>query len=201
LDGLSSPEGRQLQRDVWNTKYQVSIRLSPKGREKVLRNTQSGIVTKAIQLTAGAAKSRRWQYSVYWQMLASLESHPSCLSFGNLLDGTDDHCRSVAISSTTAQKFRILSVKMGLQDVRIGSSVDTTDEAPRQRVTFKALGYNDGKSPSTDGTRRFLSGTIEVQTTDKLRPIVEIPWSAMLDSSVKPYSKPDSLKSPSERRL
>ena len=134
-------------------------------------------------------------------MLASLESHPSCLSFGNLLDGTDDHCRSVVISSTTTQKFRILSVKTGLQDLRIESSVNTTDKAPRQRVTFKALEYNNGKNPSTDGTRRFLSGTIEVQTTDKLRPIVEIPWAAMLDSSVKLHSKVDSLKSSSERRL
>ena len=81
LDDLSRPEVRQLQRGVWNTKYQLSIRLSPKGREKVIRNTQSEIVTEAIHLASGPAKSRQWQYSVYWQMQASLESHPSCPEF------------------------------------------------------------------------------------------------------------------------
>ena len=111
------------------------------------------------------------------------------------------HRRSVVISSTTGQKFRITSVKVQRQDVRIESSVDMTDEAPRQRVTFEALDYDDSKSASADGKRRFLSGTLQVHTTDKLRPVVEIPWSAMLDSSFKLDSEADSAKSSSERRL
>ncbi len=201
LEGVSSPEVRQLQRGVWNSKYDVSIRLSPKGRETVLRNAQSGIITKAIQLAAGAAKSRRWQYSVYWQVRASLEFHPSCLSFGNLLDGTDDHCKSVVISSTTAQKFRIVSVKRESRDVRIETAVEKTDDAVRQLVKFKALRYADTGGRPTDSAVRFLSGTIHVQTSDRLRPTVEIPWSAVLDPSVERRSEANPQKGSPELKL
>jgi Protein of unknown function (DUF1573) len=203
LNIVSGPEVRRLQRDVWNTRYQISIGLSPKGRETILHNSQSGLITKTIQLTAGEEKSKKWQYSVYWKALAPLESHPSSLSFGNLLDETDDHCRRIVILSTTNKEFQIVSDKNQIQEIRIESSVDASDEAPQHGVRFKAimLGHGDAKGRSTGGPRRFLSGTIQVHTTDRRRPIVEIPWSAMLDSSVKLRSRADQPKSSSEPGL
>ena len=91
LELSPNPEKRQLQRDVWNTKYRLSVGLSEKGKDALARNSRSGVITKTIGLTAGS--SRRWSYSVYWQVLAPQASYPSFLSFGNLLDDGDDHSR------------------------------------------------------------------------------------------------------------
>jgi len=79
--------------------------------------------------------------------------------------------------------------------------VDTTDEAPQHRVKFKALGHSDANGRSPYRSTGFLSGTIQLQTTDKLRPIVEIPWSAMLDPSVRLRSEADHSELSSEPRL
>jgi hypothetical protein len=199
ITSLSS-EVRQLQRNVWTTRYQVTIGLSAKGREAVLHNAQPGLITKAIQIAAGEPRSRRWQYSVYWQTLAPLESQPSHLSFANLMDEGDDHCSSITISSTTDEKFRIISVTNQSQGIQIESTVDTADDAPQHRLKFKARELNDTKGRSTGGPRRFFSGRIQVRTTHKLRPVVEIPWSAMLDPSVTIHSNADHPKSSSEPR-
>jgi hypothetical protein len=194
----SKPRVRRLQRDIWDTRHRVSIGLSPKGREKVLHNSRPGIITKAVQLTVG--KSRHWQYSVYWQTLASLESHPSYLSFGNALDYNDDRHGSVTISSTTNEKFRIVHIKNHAGDTRIESNVDTTSEAPRHRVQFRlrAPGHWGNGARAADEPVRFLSGTIQVETTDKLQPMVEIPWSAMLTPSAKARPKPGRSGTSSE---
>ena len=179
----SSPEARWLPPDVWNTRYHVTIGLSPKGREAVLHGSHSELITKAILVTAG--DSRRGEYSVYWQVLAPLVSHPSYLSFGNLLDEKVDHGKSTTISSTTDERFRIVSVESAHGDVQIESSVDSSVDALQHRVRFKAPEHKVNKGHGRAGPRRFLSGTIHVRTTDKLQPIVEIPWSAMWDPSVR----------------
>lgn len=201
LSSLSSPEVRRLQRGVWNTRYQISMGLSPMGREAVLHGAQSGLVTKTVDLRAGASRSRQWQYSVYWQARSPLECCPSYVTFGNLLDEKDDHCRKVVISCTTNGMFRIVSIRSQPQDIRFESSVDTVDDAPQHRMKFTAPRYNGAQGQTPGGHSRFLSGTIQFLTTHKLRPVVEIPWSAMLDPSVKPRSTANPPKSSSERGL
>jgi hypothetical protein len=100
----SRPEALQVQRNVWRVRYKVSVGLSPKGREAVLQVSKPGLITKAIQLETDEPTPRRWNYSVYWRTSASLESHPSTLAFGNIMDETDDHGGRVTISSTTNQR-------------------------------------------------------------------------------------------------
>jgi uncharacterized protein YceK len=190
LEISSGPESRQLQRGVWNTRYELSIGLSNKGRETIIHNVRSDINNKFVQLRTGGPNSRSWQYSIYWRTLASLESHPSVLSFGNLSDDRDDHCRSITISSTIGGKFRIVTTKSQSQHIRVESYVDTAGEESQHRLRFKAIGQGSSNGPMTDGpSRRFLSGTIQVQTTDKIRPVLDIPWSAIEDTSVKPHSR------------
>ena len=195
----SSPEVHQLQRDVWSTKYQITVGLSPKGRDSVLRNTQFALKTTVIRIAAGKQNSWRGQYSVYWQTSAPLESHPSHVSFGNLLDG-DGHSRRITISSTTNEKFRIVSIKEQSPDVRIESTVNTSDEAALHRVNFEVPGFKRSEGRPSDAPRRFLSGRIQIQTTNKLQPVVEIPWSAMLDPSVGIHAREDNPRSSSEPR-
>ncbi len=180
---VAGPETRRLQRDVWNTRYKVSIGLSDSSREKLSQTPQSGIVTKEVQLVAGESPPRRWQYSVYWQQLAPLESHPSYLCFGNLLDKADDHHRSVTISSSAGQKFRIVSIKTYSLELEIESVASLDSETTRHQVEFKARQIG-AAGHAADGKRRFLAGEIGVQTTDPLLPVVKIPWSAMIDSRV-----------------
>jgi len=194
LNVLSKAEVRKLQRDMWKTTYKVSIGLSAQGRQMALRNAGAGIVTKTIELTTDGPKSRRWQYSVYWQTLASLQSHPSYLSFGNLLDATDDHRRRVVISSTTGERFRILSVNCPSRDVRIEPTFDAADEVPRQTVDFDVPRDSTVEPRLNDSSTRFFSGTIQVQTTNKFQPLVKIPWSAMLHRPVNPPSKVGQAK-------
>jgi Protein of unknown function (DUF1573) len=181
LNVLSKASARKLQSDVWMTTYKLSIGLSAKGRQAALGSAGAGVVTKTIDLKVGEPKARRWQYSVYWQTLASLQCHPSHISFGNVLDPADDHLRRVAISSTTGNRFRILAVTGESRDIRIRSTFDAADDLPRHVVTLEVSQDNVVGPSSDDGARRFLSGKIQVRTTDKLRPVVEIPWSAMLD--------------------
>jgi Protein of unknown function (DUF1573) len=194
LSILSGPEVRRLQRDVWKTRYQVAIGLSSKGCEAVLHDSRTGLITKTVQLSAGESRSRQWHFSVYWQAVPPLVSHPEYLSFGNLLDEMDNHWRSVVISSTTRDKFRIVSAKNQSRDVRIEFSVDSPGDAPRHCVKFRVPQQDDAQGQSADGTRRFLSGTVHVQTTGKPLPAVEIPWSAMLDPSVKLRPSADQPK-------
>ena len=197
LSIVSGPEARRLQPGVWNTRYRISIGLSPKGRETILRNDQSGLVTKLVHINAGKARVKPYQYSVFWTALAPLECRPSYLTFGNLLDEKGGHSARMAISSTTNEKFRILSVKSDDQDLRIQSSIDSLDEAERHCVTIKPLARGGPSGVSTDGVSRFLSGTIEIQTTDKRRPVLEIPWSASRDPLGEPRSQVPRPKSSS----
>jgi hypothetical protein len=192
-------EVRRLQRDVWNTRYQVSVRLSRTGRETILGSPRSGMVTSTIQFNAGESASRRSQYSVYWHTLAPLETHPSYVSFGNLLDETEGHSRTVSISSTVGAKFRIVSIESRSQSITIGSKVEAVGDASQHNLVLKASGPNQAAMRSTHGAKRFLSGTIQVRTTEKRRPVVTIPWSAMLDLTTtqrteagRPKSSPES---------
>ena len=190
------PEVRKLQREVWNTRYQITIGLSPKGRDAVSRGSHSGLITKTIQLVADESKSRHWGYSVYWETRPSIESHPSYVSFGNLLEQGEDRSRSIVISSTTNEGFRIVAIRSQPRDIQIEAVDEGGGETPRHRVRLKFTGSNDVGRRPTFGPRYF-SGTIEVRTTDKRRPVVEIPWSAMMDSPIKPRSPSDQAKSSS----
>jgi hypothetical protein len=176
---------RRLRSNVWNTTYQASVRLSARGRETVLLNSpRPGIVTKTIQINLGESAPRRPQYSVYWQTLEPLEpleAHPSYVSFGNLLDDAESHCTTVSISSTVAAKFRIVSVENQSQSITIESTVESGGDASRHTLVLKASGPTKAAMSSTGAASRFLSGTIQVRTTEKRRPVVDIPWSAMLD--------------------
>ena len=197
LDLKVSPlgESRQLQPGVWNTRYSLSVAISPAGRGTVLRNGGSGVVTRAINLKAGASNSRAWQYSVYWQTSASLEARPSFLSFGNLLGGTDDHSRTVAISSTTGQSFRIVAVESRSEDLQIDLVVELGCDAPKHRLRLTPKVTGDLHKGSLGGQRGFFSGTIRVQTNDNLRPFVDIPWSAMLGPAAGVRARPVRLGS------
>ena len=127
--------------------------------------------------------------------------HPSYVSFENLLDERDDHCRSITISSTTNEKFRVISIKGTVSGCPIEFAVDTTDEAVLHRVKFNVSETKVSEGLATIARRRFLSGTIRVRTTNKSQPVVEIPWSAMLDRSVSLHSREAHPRSSSEPRL
>jgi hypothetical protein len=200
LDITSGPEVRRLQRGVWDTRYKVGFRLSSKGRATLLGATQSALITKTVRLAGGEAGARPWQYTVFWKALAPLESHPSNLSFGNLLDGRDDHSRRVLVSSTTGETFRILSIASPAEDFRIESAVDTTEEAGSHLVKFRAVAKAASDSRSASAMRHFLSGRIQVHTTEKRSPIVEIPWSALIEPSDREGLGPDQSRSGSSPR-
>jgi hypothetical protein len=65
---------------------------------------------------------------------------------------------------------------------------------------FKAWRRGNAEARPIDGTRRFVSGAIQVRTTDQLRPLVEIPWTAMLDPSAGSNDTADQLKTFSKPR-
>ena len=153
----------------------------------VLRSPRTSIVNKTIQFNVG--DSREWQYTVFWKTLPSLESSPSHLSFGNLLDGMGDHSKSTIISSTMNEKFGIISVACDPRDILIEAIVDDANEATHHAIQLKAPKRSGAIAGSADGPRKFLSGAVHVHTTDKLRPVVEIPWTAMLDPTVKTRSQ------------
>ena len=146
-------------------------------------------MTKSIELRVDRPKPRVWQYSVYWQTLASLQSHPSCLSFGNLLDPNDNNQQRVVISSTTGERFRLLSIKSDQRDIHMESEFDAASESSRHVVSLRARSDAGVETRLLDGRRRFFIGTIQVQTTDRSQPFVEIPWSATLDRLVSPPSE------------
>jgi hypothetical protein len=186
LNVLSKSDARSLQPDMWKTTYKISMGLSAKGRQIVSRNLGTGLVTKIIELKVNKPKPRTWQYSVYWQTLASLQSHPSSLSFGNVLDPGDNKSRRVVISSTTGESFRLLSIKSQHRDIQIEPEFDAANESPRQVVSFNARTDAAAETNLVDGRRRFFTGTIQVQTTDKSQPFLEIPWSATRDPLASP---------------
>jgi hypothetical protein len=175
------PEFRSLQPDVWNTRYKLSIGLSQEGRDMLSHDSHSGIISKTIQLAAG--KSRQWSYSVFWQALPPVVGHPSYLNFGNLSDEKDNHVKTMVISSTTGGKFKILSIKNQSSEIPFETVFDPTSDAPSHPVRLRI-----GTPKLTGSKRQFLAGTIQVQTTDRSRAIVEIPWSASIDPTVEPHS-------------
>jgi hypothetical protein len=183
------PESRKLQADMWKTTYKASIGLGENGRQKVLSKREPGIHTETIELSVQNPEPRRWQYSMYWQVMPSLQSHPSHLSFGNVLDAAEDHRRHVMISSSTEDRFRILSVKSDSPAIRIEPAFNATDEAARHTVNFRAIGESAIELPQKGTPVRFCSGIIQVQTTDKFQPVVTIPWSATLERSGSQSSK------------
>lgn len=182
-------EVHALQPKGWNTKYELSIRLSPKGLQNVREGSYSGIVTRTINLVSPGSKSRPWQYSVYWQALDSLEVHPSYLVFGNLLDEGDDHSGSVTITTTTNETFRVVSVNGDSDHVRMDSKFDSMEYGGRHRLTFKPRPDEFLSQIRPGESRKFASGIIQVHTTNGRKPIVQIPWSAMLESSASRRSK------------
>ena len=187
---------RRLQPQGWNTTYELSIRLSPKGLQTVRESSQSGVVTRTIDLLSPGSKSRRWQYTVYWQTLDSLDVHPSYLVFGNVLDEGDDHSRSVTITSTTSETFRIVSINGDSGHVRMASTVDSAEDAGRHRVTFELRPDESVGQNRAGGSPRFASGTIHVRTTDRRKPNIEIPWTAMLEPSGRRDLTGPGVKSP-----
>ena len=92
------------------------------------------------------------------------------------------------------EEFRILSVKCESPEVRIESLYGTSEEAASQRVTLKAAKCKDSK-------RHYLTGLIQVNTTAKVQPIVEIRWSATLDRSLGLRAKAARSGSRSERKF
>lgn len=177
----SGPEFRRLQRDVWHTRYKVSIGLNAIGQEEVYRGSRFGIINNTIQVTvSGSAK--RWPFSVFWQRLAPLESHPAYLSFGNLLDDTDDHHRRITIISVTGEKFRIISIENQSKDMEFRSSADTATMATQHIVTLTPR-HAIATGRVSQEPRRFLAGEIRIETSDTLQPVVKVPWSAMLDGT------------------
>jgi Protein of unknown function (DUF1573) len=184
----SKPEVRRLQRGIWNTRYSINVGLKLRGPGAPSHDSPSGVVTKAIRLEAKAPDSRRWDYSVYWQELPPLDVHPSYLVFGNVLSETGHDHVSVLLSSTTGEGFRVLSVSDRSHNITIESAIDSSSEARQHRIVFKKpRPYEPGGVASTQ-SKRFLSGTIQVRTTSQLRPLVEIPWSAMVESADDDFS-------------
>jgi len=175
LQLFPNPGVRRLEKDVWNTRYTMSAGFSEKGREALRRRSRPGIITKAIELTAG--ESRHWSYSVYWQVLAPLACHPSFLSFGNLRDHREEHSRTITISSTTGERFRITAVKAGSPEVLVEAVYDPSHEAATHRLKITA-------ETNKDTSRRLLAGSIQVQTTAKNQLTVDVYWSATLDRLV-----------------
>jgi Protein of unknown function (DUF1573) len=186
-----NPKTQRLQQGVFNTKYELCIGLSERGREAIRRNLRSGITSKAIEL---AVKSRRWSYSVCWQTAAPLATHPSFLSFGNLSDEKGDHSRTVTISSARGGRFRILSVRNPSPGILIESVYDPSNEGASHRLKITARRNFASKE-------RFLTGSIQVETTDILQPIVDIRWSANLDRPDQARVKADRVYSRSESGL
>jgi hypothetical protein len=201
LNVSPAAEARRLQAGVWDTRYQIAVRLSKKGREVVIHSSLSGLTTKTIKVTARESTTSRWQYSVYWQMSPPLEGHPSYLAFGNLMDDSDPHSASVTISSTTSEQFRIVSIESQSREIQVDATVDSPDMALQHRLRFRAKGRMRPGGSAADEPRRLLSGTIHVRTTGTVRPILEIFWSATLDRSAKVRPQEDRPKSSSEPRL
>ena len=88
------------------------------------------------------------------------------------------------ISSTTGAKFRILSVQSASSDLRIETTTAAAEPASKQVVHLNVPRPSDVQLRLNDRPRRFLSGAIQVQTSDKLQPIVVIPWSAVVERSL-----------------
>jgi hypothetical protein len=175
------PETRELQRGVWNTRYQLSIKLNEKGRKGLDHDPQLGVVAKSIRLSAGG--SRRWAYSVFWQVDAPLAPRPSFLSFGDLDDEGEDHARHVTISSSAGKNFKILSAKNSSSDITIEAEYDASNESPSHQLKLRAL-KKEGSSKA-----RFLAGVIQVHTSCELQPAIELHWSAIMGRSVEPQSR------------
>jgi Protein of unknown function (DUF1573) len=192
LEVLPDAQFQKLQQDAWSSRYRLSVRLSDKGREAMLHNPRSGVIPKSVNLRA--SESRRWSYSVYWQMLAPLAAHPSFLSFGDLSDDKGDHSRIVTISSSTKGRFGILSVKSEPPNLLMDAVYDAGREGVSHRITVTPRRPEASKG-------RFLTGSIQVQTTDRLQPAVEIRWSAILDRLGKDRLRADGPLSPSRPGL
>ena len=175
-----NPEIRRLQRDTWNSRYKLLVGLSPKGRETILRTTDSGPVTRAIEVTAG--DDRTWSYSVYWQISPQIVSQPSFLNFGNLLDEKEDHSRKLTITSKTKEKFKILSIRNQLPDASIECVYDESNEAVSHPLKIVA-------SRHKVSTSRFLTGSIQIETTAKAQPNVAIGWTAVLNRPTETHAK------------
>jgi hypothetical protein len=181
------PEVRQLQRGIWNTRYQLSVGLSSRGRETVVRNPQPEITNKTIEVKVNG--STAWQYTVYWQIPATVQCFPTHLNFGNLLDETDDHRRTVAISSTSGETFRVISVTNESRDFQVEAIFDPSNDATRHSIRIRAPKRSGAENLEAIGSGRFLSGTIQIQTTAKLPPVLRIPWTALTDSAITPLPR------------
>ncbi len=166
-------EARRLKHAIWNTRYQVSVQLSSQGRESLRRSAATGIIAKTVRLSGSTFG--QWTYPIFWERRSPLVSHPSFLSFGNLLsDGNDSHAREVVISSTLNKKFKIISVKNQSVEVPLEATFDSSNEDVYHKLKIII------REPR-HACNRFLSGSLIVETTERLQRTLEIHWSAIAD--------------------
>ena len=169
---VSGPTFRKIRRDIWNTKYELSVGLAGLADASGDGGLFS-VSTRAIELTAPGGE--RWSYPVYWRTTPLLACHPTVLNFGNLLDKADEHVRVVTLCCVGDRKFRILSISADVPGVAIDADFNSTRVASVHRVSIKMGACKPIGS-------QLLAGKIRIQTSETLQPAVDLPWSAMLDS-------------------
>jgi hypothetical protein len=112
-------------------------------------------------------------------VLPQLVASPSVLSFGNIR-GPDEYIAACAtIASPNRRNFRLTSVSSDCPDLQIEAQFDSGREASEHRVKIAMRRYEGSK-------KGYLKGTFHVHTTEPLKRLVTIPWTAVLGSDVGP---------------
>jgi hypothetical protein len=173
-------EVQRIQRDIWRTSYKAMIGLTQGGRRAVPEDARSGIINRTISINGIDANAARRQYSVYWRNPPRIQSHPSYIIFGDLKSLNPLETRRLIVSSASGATFKILGVESNSASVQIDATVDSDEQLSKHALIVKAR-HRTGIEPSTNERRRYFSGNIQVQTTDQIQPVVNVPWTAYLE--------------------
>jgi hypothetical protein len=173
---VDTPSVRKLQHGIIHVRHTLSIALK---RGRLSRESNEGPPVSNATIHLKSAGIHPWSYTVVWRLLPHLVVSPSLLSFGNVRRADEYVAMSVTIASPNGRSFRLTSVANDCPDLQIGAQFDSTRDAPEHRVEFAIRRYEGSKTG-------YLAGAFRVETTDRLKRLVTIPWTAVLGPAEGP---------------
>lgn len=168
VDLSSSPETRQLNKDIWNTRYAFKVKLK-KGQE----HKQNGQCTRSIDVFA--RNGARGSLSVIWKNDPPIVAAPSVIGFGKVLPGSNSSKRVLFLHSLEGKKFKVISAVCDPGAPFVTADFDS-HHSDQHQIQFILRLPGDVRS-------HVLSGRIQIKTDEESLPLIEVHWSATTDPS------------------
>ncbi len=160
------PERHRLAENVWNVRHTIVIKLQSPRADK-----SGGMQTRSIDVRAH--NGARASLPVIWSYDEPIVRAPSVIGFGKVAPGSKSQERILFLHSSVGKRFRILSASSAPGSPPVSAEFERK-ESDQHKLQLTLQLPEGIQAPA-------LSGKIQITTDHEAAPVVEVPWSAIVD--------------------